>query len=326
ESIADYYGEATAFYFAWMGFYTQGLVIPSIFGLIVFGCQVHARTLDHPIMPIYAVFVMLWSSALLVLWRQRCSELAYRWGVLHFEQEEQTRSQFRGKEQVDPITGGFVREYPRWKRWATYAMTMPLMVGFTGGVLTLMFLILVKRDGSSAVDKGMADPAFWAVMLVKPMLYGIMIPILYGLCKKLGVFLNNLENHKTENKYRNALIVKVFSFRFMTVFASLYHYAFISREGTPNYKLLRLAASLCSFMTIGQWWYMIWMCYIPGRVQNWKIGKLKAKVGAERKKLEKAEADEAAGGGSGGAGEASRSVRRKLLEEAGDRECCCCCC
>ena len=40
ESIADYYGEATAFYFAWMGFYTQGLVIPSIFGLIVFGCQV----------------------------------------------------------------------------------------------------------------------------------------------------------------------------------------------------------------------------------------------------------------------------------------------
>lgn len=45
--------------------------------------------------------------------------------------------------------------------------------------------ILVKRD-STTVDKGVADPAFWGVMLVKPMLYGIMIPILYGLCKKLG--------------------------------------------------------------------------------------------------------------------------------------------
>ena len=194
--------------------------------------QVHARTLDHPVMPIYAVFVILWSSALLVLWRQRCSELAYRsagapnpipliepqkrrrsldlqsvkrnpipsldpepkpkpkpkparrpsrcsilhrssreagegtirrsppfppathtrvfyvffvfcfrWGVLHFEQEEQTRSQFRGKERVDPVTGAFEREYPQWRRWATYAMTMPLMAGFTGGVLTLMFLV-----------------------------------------------------------------------------------------------------------------------------------------------------------------------------------------
>ena len=58
----------------------------------------------------------------------------------------------------------------------------------------------------------------------------------------------------------------------------------------------------------------------PARLQNWKIGKLKAKVATERKKLEKADADEAAGGGGGGAGEASRSVRRKLLEEAGDRE------
>ncbi|CAM9497815.1 unnamed protein product [Laminaria digitata] len=71
-------------------------------------------------------------------------------------------------------------------------------------------------------------------------------------------------------------------------------------------------------MTIGQWWYMVCMCYIPGRVQSWKIGKLKAKVTAERAKLEKAVADEAKGGGGGGAGEASRTVRRKLLDEAGD--------
>lgn len=60
--------------------------------------------------------------------------------------------------------------------------------------------------------------------------------------------------------------------------------------------------------------------HINKRVQNWKINKLKAKVEAERRKLEKAEADEASGGGGGGAGEASRSVRRKLLDEAGDRE------
>lgn len=38
--IADYFGEATAFYFAWMGFYTQWLIIPSIFGVIVFAFQV----------------------------------------------------------------------------------------------------------------------------------------------------------------------------------------------------------------------------------------------------------------------------------------------
>lgn len=46
---------------------------------------------------------------------------------------------------------------------------------------------MVKRDGASA-DMGVNDPGFWAVMLVKPALYGIAIPILYQLCKKLGGF------------------------------------------------------------------------------------------------------------------------------------------
>lgn len=64
-----------------------------------------------------------------------------RWGVLHFEQEEQTRSQFWGKEKRDNVTGRFVPHYPSWKRWATYAVTMPVMAGFTGGVLFLMFLV-----------------------------------------------------------------------------------------------------------------------------------------------------------------------------------------
>ncbi|CAN0407474.1 unnamed protein product [Laminaria digitata] len=69
-----------------------------------------------------------------------------RWGVLHFEQEEQTRSQFWGREKQDSVTGRFVREYPMWKRWTRYAMTMPIMVVFTGGVLLTMFMVSVLKD------------------------------------------------------------------------------------------------------------------------------------------------------------------------------------
>lgn len=65
----------------------------------------------------------------------------WRWGVLHFEQEEQTRSQFFGKQTLDTITGRFMPEYPAWRRWMTYALTMPVMVGFTGAVLALMFMV-----------------------------------------------------------------------------------------------------------------------------------------------------------------------------------------
>lgn len=42
------------------------------------------------------------------------------------------------------------------------------------------------REDASKEERTRADPKFWARMLISPMLYGIMIPILYQGCKKLG--------------------------------------------------------------------------------------------------------------------------------------------
>lgn len=52
--------------------------------------------------------------------------------------------------------------------------------------------MIVRRDSASGVDRGMEDPEFWGIMLVKPMLYGIAIPILYGTCKRLGGFITEV--------------------------------------------------------------------------------------------------------------------------------------
>lgn len=46
--------------------------------------------------------------------------------------------------------------------------------------------ILIQREDASKQDRAKDDPKFWAGMLLGPMLYGILIPILYQLCKKLG--------------------------------------------------------------------------------------------------------------------------------------------
>ena len=40
DSIAEYFGESIAFYFAYMAFYTRWLVFPSVLGVIVFAVQV----------------------------------------------------------------------------------------------------------------------------------------------------------------------------------------------------------------------------------------------------------------------------------------------
>ncbi|CAM9132961.1 unnamed protein product, partial [Phaeothamnion confervicola] len=307
ELVAEYFGEAVAFYFAWMAFYTRWLLLPSVVGVVFFGLQMHSGNLDHPAGPLYSLFIMGWASAFLVSWRQRCSELSYRWGVLDFEAEEQLRPQFVGRKRRDDITGEFVPYYPRWRRWLVYCFTGPAVVCFVLGVLLLMLLVFTTRDralGTAAVNvdasvgvggagtataAGGSDYAswgFWLVLLVLPSLYGIAIPILYQGCKRIGLWLTRLENYETESKYRNALILKVFSFRFVTVFASMYYYAFISQAGGANWKMLRLLASLLSFMTVGQWWYMAWMTYVPALLHRLSLQKLRRSVADERRRLE----------------------------------------
>ena len=85
DSIAEYFGEHIAFYFAYMAFYTRWLVFPSILGVIVFIVQMYENRLDHWLCPIYAIVVMIWACFMLAFWRQKASALAHRWGVLDYE-------------------------------------------------------------------------------------------------------------------------------------------------------------------------------------------------------------------------------------------------
>ncbi len=146
ELVAEYFGESIAFYFAWMGFYTRWLVLPSIVGFIYFCIQMKGGKLDNPIGSLYSIFIMCWSSAFLVMWRRYCSELAYCWGVLGVETEEHTRTIFKGKVEVDAFTGESRIIYPLWKRLLKFCVTVPIAVGFTSCILVFVFKVLVSNN------------------------------------------------------------------------------------------------------------------------------------------------------------------------------------
>jgi hypothetical protein len=295
ELVAEYFGESIAFYFAWMGFYSSWLMLPSVVGVIYFCVQVWTRELDNVFGPLYSLFIVCWSSVFLISWRRRCSELAYQWGTLQAmeETEEQTRPQFHGSEETDQVTGKTRLVYPWWKRIFKFLFSVPCMLMIIVGVLVASLYLFRLRDravgdtfadGFSWKDIADADQALWIALLLIPTGLGVSIPILYQVCKRISKGLNGWENYRTDSQYRNALIVKLFSFRFVSVFAPMYYYAFWA-SGESNWKMLRLLCSLLSFMTVGQWWYMIWMTLLPYWWQQWQLSNLQQKVQSRRQEL-----------------------------------------
>lgn len=60
-----------------MAFYTRALIIPAFFGLVVF--VLGKVRPEMPTTAIYSIFISIWATVYLELWRRQEAEQAYKW-------------------------------------------------------------------------------------------------------------------------------------------------------------------------------------------------------------------------------------------------------
>jgi hypothetical protein len=304
DAIEEYFGEQVTFYFAWLQHCASHLLVLTVFGVIVTICQVSTDNFDHPIRPFYSMVVMIWTFLVLVNWRKRSNFLAYKWGSMDYKVQETPRPEFHGEYVVDPITQEWVVKYPSWKRWLKYLISVPITVLFTGTVVLLILLVHANRDLQMAsyvaqrnttdpepfqfelslknvghrapivevvlTKELLLDPTFWVVMGALPAMLGLCIPIMNLILMRISVMLNNFENYRTESEYRTHLIIKVFSFRFVSQFGTVYYYAFISmgsKQAIEN-GIIRMGTSLMIYTTVAHWWQIFLQVYLFMFVRN----------------------------------------------------------
>ncbi len=323
DSIEQYFGERVAFYFAWMQHCSYHLIFISLAGLALFLCQVCTGRFDHPIRPYFASIVMIWSFLVMVSWRKRQRFLAHRWGTLNYKEEETTRPQFHGIYKQCEITSEWIVYYPSWKRWLKYMISLPLTAAFTVATGIGILIIYANRDivlaryfgdrpdnnevlfsidwSINAIGKKepiesigltkeqLTDPYFWFIIAGFPSILGLALPLLNFLLMKVSLALNEFENYQTESHYRNHLIVKIFTFRFVSNFATLYYYAYMS-IGTDKRRvengILRVGTSLFIYITVAHWWHIFLSIYLPMYIHRWKMHRQKKNLREEHRKIE----------------------------------------
>ena len=262
DSIADYYGTEIAFYFAWLGFYSRWLIAPAIVGLVLFIVQTFSFV-DGPLVPFFCLFIACWSTLFIEMWQREEKILANRWGVSNYEtHEEQQRIGFVGSREIDPVTQKTIVVFPDWMRWLRLCISVPFLLLFASMCMYVMIL-LFSNWGSSVVDhsKDQTGTSFVSA----PFLYGFMIPILdliyFYFAKKFVIW----ENYQTDSAFYRSLTIKVFLFRFMNCFASLFYYAFYQID------LSSLGNQLLSFMIAGQVFLLLYKTVWPVMIRKFKI-------------------------------------------------------
>ena len=236
EEIREYFGEKIALYFVFMGFYIQMLWIPTICGSIMTIAQVVSFQLtgsaDNPWVPLYCLFICIWSVVTCFEWRRLEKRYQYEWDTLEFESTEQDRSEFirnvNTHVRLIEHKGTFER-YPEpiWRNTAS---------AISAAVVCACIVFVVFTVA------GIAYVRFHMLRLLQPLHMGWLVKLLGGLAQAMSIMLLNwlyrfvlvrltdMENWKTDTEYEDATIAKDFSFKLVNAYFACFFVAFIQNN------------------------------------------------------------------------------------------------
>jgi len=257
NDVRNYFGEEIALYFAWLGYYTQALIAPAIFGcvltilVLIFDPNFNyaARWLNY-IRCAYCLFLGAWCTWFFEMWSRKERVLALKWGVDPLEgrfrvQEESPYFKEEGYV-IDPTQPDrYVKYYSQNKRRLREFITTVFLIVATGIVV-----VAVNDDLSDGLATFMGYPE--AKSVGQALLYesgserlisngvflagvtSLLIKVFDKLFSKKIVFmLTKFENHQYLKSYNDSLSFKLFYFKIADYFAMLLYLAFFKEYFSP---------------------------------------------------------------------------------------------
>lgn len=130
------FGDAVAYYFAFLSSYTTALIFPTVIGLL---CHVFSA----PYSPTYSILLLLWSTTYTEWWRVHERILALRWGTTNSYLVEKRRAQYRKEGGAAGATGPVSESRIEggngwWKREVKILASVPIIMAFS----MILFLLL----------------------------------------------------------------------------------------------------------------------------------------------------------------------------------------
>eukprot|EP00761_Pharyngomonas_kirbyi_P013186 gb/GECH01013213.1/.p1 GENE.gb/GECH01013213.1/~~gb/GECH01013213.1/.p1 ORF type:complete len:1195 (+),score=324.88 gb/GECH01013213.1/:1-3585(+) len=302
DDVRAYFGEKIAMYFAWAEFYTYFSIPTAILGTLMFLVQfvyswidnagqedspTNGPSWDGPATPFYAMFLVVWAVLFVEMWNRRERQLAHRWGMLKFDKTEPVRKGFRFRRrkvdldrleftlpiQVNAQTG-MEKYYPEWKRFLTYFISLPLILGLLAVLAgTYISFFLLRRYVSNQVE----DDALNTLASLGVSVLVLIVILIFGtIFHYLAHFLNNLENYRTQSEHDDRLILKIFGFEFINNYLSLYLIAFgeiNNPERTANDRFFQLFLQILVILfvkQVGKAFLQIGQKYAIRRFKAWR--------------------------------------------------------
>ena len=259
DQVRGYFGSHLAWYFAWMGFYTDALSVPSVVGLVVWSASKMGYSQDQlPMTAFYSIFISLWATVYLELWSRRQAVQAYEWGFSTISKKDndlgvsvefikKMRRQFLSEDpakaeksvmQLKKVLKGVdldtiqndVVDYGLWYFPQQSRSRRQLVTGFVTFlccvlVMSISQILFIFVDMSD--DLGVSTQT---VYTIKGITAGMLIPSLKFSYHLLAKKMADWETHPTAVARADSIAVKEFVFGYFNSYISLLWIAFFRSD------------------------------------------------------------------------------------------------
>lgn len=223
SDIRHYYGEKIALYYTWLSHFSLFIIFPSIIGLAAEFLVLVYLDLSFPVIPFYALFVVIWAVFLSEFWKRKEKFTAMKHGMLDFERTESYRTDFESECRTH-ITGSELLYFPPWKRSLLVTQSFFVAFALCGCVIGTTAAIYTGRlyyasqnafgNSYASIFASFANSAqiqFWGFIYAK-----------------FSNQLTDRENHRTDTEYYDSMIAKNFIFSFVNSYASFFYIAYFA--------------------------------------------------------------------------------------------------
>lgn len=189
---------------------------------------------DHEITVIFAMFMAIWATVFLEVWKRARARAVSFWELYHWdEDEEDLVLGLLYNPNVSP------KEYTHSYKRTTVVMLLAcvlltVIISIALGIVIcrVIFAVLFTRSSSEFLN----DHASTAAVMVGALLHFITILIMTKINRRVAKLLCDLERPRTSLARENNFTVKMFTFQFFTMFSSIIYIAFFLGRinGHPN--------------------------------------------------------------------------------------------
>jgi len=223
NAVRDYFGDKIAFYYLFMAFYWQWLLLPAAVGLVLQLIDVICGTPDNFTAIPFCVFLSVWTYYLPHFWKREEAKYATSWGTLDMVKElESCRPEHTGEPRINPVTAQVEPYYPFQKRIWKYVFSGVIVI-LSGVMLTGVILMILFLKHTRPADSMLGRVGY-------QFLLAFVVEVVNAILTCVAKCLTDRENHRTQTEHEMHMLAKVMGFKFVNSYFALYYIAFFKKD------------------------------------------------------------------------------------------------